>query len=96
MARERMVTRTITEHIYTLMAFDIEKGCPTQVVFSTGVELGDNEKVLKYARKYHETETVKVITVTGHTEEETLYGMTEVDFMRYAKKLPPRTGAQEQ
>ena len=40
-----------------------------------------------------ETDTVKAVHIVDSEEIETLYGMTEQEFIQYAKVLPPRNGA---
>lgn len=35
-------------------------------------------------------DNVKVVAIKEVTEHETLYGMTEYNFLKYAKVLPPR------
>lgn len=96
MARIPHVTRTIKATHATLMCVDTE----TAEVFNKDVVLprtyeGVND-MLKAAKKVAETGTCKVVTVVAHSVTETLYGMTEADFIKYAKPMPPRsTGSGE-
>ena len=48
---------------------------------------------MKKVRPLLETETLKAVHIVDKEEIETLYGMTEQEFIQYAKVLPPRSGA---
>lgn len=91
MARAPMVTRTIKTTHATLMCVDTE----TAEVFNKDVILPrtfeDENAILKAAKKVHETGTCKVVAVVATEVNETLYGMSEADFIANAKPLPPRT-----
>ena len=91
MARAPMVTRTIKTTHATLMCVDTESA----EVFNKDVILPrtfeDENAVLKAAPKGHETGTTKVVAVVATNVDETLYGMSEADFIAHAKPLPPRT-----
>lgn len=90
MARERMVTRTISSTIYKVMTVNTET-CEVQVLpYTTSEEFLDDDKALKHLRKKHETDTVKLVKIESVETTEQLYGMTEIEFMQYAKLLPPR------
>ena len=90
MARERMVTRTITNTTYKIMCVDTTTCEVTIEQFNTTDEFTDDEKVLKYFRKLQENDTKKLIKIDSVETTEQLYGMTEIEFMKYAKLLPPR------
>ena len=91
MARAPMVTRTIKTTNVTLMCVDTE----TAEVFNKDIVLprtfDDDNAILKAAKKQHENDTTKVVAVVHSTTEETLYGMSEADFIANARPLPPRT-----
>ena len=90
MARERMVTRTISNTTYKVMTVNTET-CEVQILpYITSEEFLDDEKALKQLRKKHETDTVKLVKIESVETTEQLYGMSEVEFMQYAKLLPPR------
>lgn len=90
MARERMVTRTITSTTYKVMSVNTET-CEVSILpYATSEEFVDDEKALKFLRKKHETDTLKLVKIESIETTEQLYGMTEVEFMQYAKLLPPR------
>lgn len=90
MARERMVTRTITSTTYKVMSVNTET-CEISILpYATSEEFIDDEKALKFLRKKYETDNLKLVKIESIETTEQLYGMTEVEFMQYAKLLPPR------
>ena len=89
MAKERMITRTIEVTTYSVMTLDIETAEPRVIDYKiTGIV---NTDPLKYLKKLHETETLKLVTITDEHRETALYGMTEQDFIILGDVLPPRT-----
>lgn len=95
MARVPMVTRTITTTKVNVMCLDIETGesCNTSVVVPRTYK--DNETLLKKVKEVLETETLKPVHVVSKEEIETLYGMSEQEFIEHAKVLPSRTVSEE-
>ena len=88
MAKERMVTRTIEVTTYSVMTLNIETADPQVVDYKiTGTV---NVDPLKYLKKLYETDTIKLVAITGEARETALYGMTEKDFIRLAEVMPPR------
>ena len=96
MARERMVTRTVTAVEYEIMTVDIESKSVSmdKVVIPSGDTMTDKarEKAIKASLPEGHT----FVQITGQTVKETLYGMTEADFIKYAKVLPPRSASQSE
>lgn len=91
MARERQVTRTINVTTATALCMDITtKETEERELVITG-EVPTDEKMLKDLRKLYETDTFKVVTIMGLETKEELYGMTEVEFLKYAKLLDNET-----
>lgn len=89
MAKERMITRTIEVTTYSVMTLDIETAEARVIDYKiTGIV---NTDPLKHLKKLHETETLKLVAITGEQRETALYGMTEEDFIKLADVLPPRT-----
>lgn len=94
MARERMVTRTVVTTMVDVLVINIntaETGTKTFVLTQNMVK--DEKTMLNNAQVMLENEcgeTWKAVAIKNIKEEETLYGMTEQDFMKYAKVLPPR------
>lgn len=95
MARVPMVTRTIIATKVVVMCLDIEAGeaCSKEITVSRTYK--DDEALLKKVKPLLETESIKPVCIVHKEEIETLYGMTEQEFMVHAKVLPPRTSNTE-
>ena len=91
MARERMVTRTVELTIAEVMTLDTTTAEVKTVAYEVGGGLTEEKAVLKAVKKLHETDTFKCVAVQSITVKEILYGMPEIDFIKHAKVLPPRT-----
>ena len=91
MARVPMVTRTITTTKAIVMCVDVEAGEPFNKEVTVPRTYKDNESLLKTVKPIVETETVKAVHIVNKSEIETLYGMTEQEFIEHAKVLPERT-----
>ena len=90
MARVSMVTRTITSSEISVIALDVNT---CEVVKTTHVlsgELENNEKTLKKVQDNFNTDTVKIVSIESIKVITSLYGMSESDFIKYAKILPSR------
>ena len=95
MARERMITRTVSTTTIDVLVINIESAEVDTKSFVLGQNMTKDEKtMLNNAQKMLDDETGtslwKCVAIKNIKEEETLYGMTEQDFLRYAKVLPPR------
>ena len=90
MARERMVTRTVETKEVEVMTVNTETAEVKVSVIVVGVDYNKATDTLKYLRKHHETETVKIVSVIKETVSTKLYGMPEQDFIRLAQVLPNR------
>lgn len=90
MARAPMVTRTIQTTRVNVLCLNIEQGEPfnTEVVLPRTYK--DEKHLLKAAEKVINSDTVKAVHIVDAKVEETLYGMSEQDFITLAKVLPPR------
>lgn len=93
MARVPMVTRTIVATKVNVMCLDVQAGEPFNQVVTVPRTYKDNEALLKKVKPLIETDTVKAVHIVDSEEIETLYGMTEQEFIQHAKVLPPRNGA---
>lgn len=93
MARVPMVTRTIVATKVNVMCLDVQKGEPFNESVTVPRTYKDDEALLKKVRPLLETETVKAVHIVGKEEIETLYGMTEQEFIQHAEVLPPRKAA---
>ena len=95
MARVPMVTRTITTTKANVMCVDIEAGEPFNMEVTVPRTYKDNEFLLKTVKPIVETERIKAVHIVDKTEIETLYGMTEQEFIMHATVLPERTAKPE-
>jgi len=90
MARVPMVTRTIIATKVTVLCLDVQAGEPFNKTVTVPRVWKDDEKLLKHIKPGLETDTVKAVHVVAKEEIETLYGMSEQDFIEHAEILPPR------
>ena len=93
--REPMVTRTIVTTKVVALGMDIETCEPGNKVFILPRTYKDDKAIMKELDKRTEEENFKCVKICSTDIIETLYGMTESDFIRVAKELPPRAKAQE-
>lgn len=89
--REMRVTRTIVSTKVTVMAVDTETAEVTNITIVVPRTFSENEKLLKAVKKQAETATTKIVAIVDKTEQETLYGMLESDFIAHAEVLDPTT-----
>lgn len=92
MARIPMVTRTIITTKVNVLCLDVQAGEPFNKVVTVPRTYKDSEALLKKVKPLIDTDTVKAVHIVDTEEIETLYGMSEQDFIQYAKVLPPRNG----
>lgn len=90
--RKPMITRTITTTQATLLMADTVAAEMHNVTVTLPRTYKDNEAILKAARPLVETENDKAVSVVSVSTKETLYGMTEADFIQAAAILPARAG----
>lgn len=89
MARERMVTRRVTQSTIEVMTVNVN----TAEVSITPYKLGgmyDETEALKKLKKLFETQELKLVHIESIITEELLLGMPEEDFIRFATVLPAR------
>ena len=82
--RTRMVTRTIKESFVNTMVANTEKG---EVEYTTVRICGtysDKKQLEKIVKKAVETETIKFACIMDIQVYESIYGMPEDEFMKYA------------
>ena len=94
MARVPQVTRTIPTTIVTIFCVNTEDRTTFEQTLTLPRTYKDEVKMMKADEKALEGESIKAVSITSFEVKETLYGMTENEFIRYAKVLPPR-GAKE-
>ena len=93
MARERMVTRTVATAEYVCMTVNVNTRQVEDITVSIPSGMTMTEKARQKAISDALPETNTLVQITSETVKEILYGMTEDDFIKYAKVLPPRTKA---
>lgn len=91
MARKPMVTRTIITTKVTVLCLDINTAEPFNETVTLPRTYKDDKKLLKSVEEVINTEEVKAVHIVDKKEIETLYGMTEQDFINNAKILDPAT-----
>lgn len=94
MSRIKMVTRTIESTEITALCMDILNAEPCNKTITLSGTFKDNKAIEKAARKEIDTEIFKFVSLVNVEKKEALYGMTEQEFLSYAKVLPPRTSAE--
>lgn len=88
-----MVTRTVVATRAEVMCLDINTGESCHKGITVSRTYKDDETLMKKVRPLIETDTLKPVHIVSKEEVETLYGMTEQDFIQHASVLPPRNGA---
>lgn len=91
MAKERMITRTINVTVCEVMAVDT---ITAEVSITTRELTGKSYTVdvaLKDLKKLYETDTYKIVAIQSITDREEMYGISEIEFLKVAKKLNPVT-----
>lgn len=91
MARKPMVTRTIVTTKVNVLCLDINSAEPFNKVVTLPRTYKDEKKLLKKVEEVVNTNDVKAVHVVNKEEVETLYGMTEQDFITNATILDPTT-----
>ena len=91
MARKPMVTRTIVTTKVNVLCLDIQSAEPFNKVVTLPRTYKDEKKLLKKVEEVVNTDDVKAVHVVDKEEVETLYGMTEQDFITNATVLDPTT-----
>lgn len=90
MARVPMVTRTIVTTKAIVLALDTVTAEPQNLSVIVPRTYKDDNALLKAVKASAETDTLKMVSIVSKEEVETLYGMTEQDFIENATVLPPR------
>ena len=91
MARKPMVTRTIVTTKVNVLCLDINSAEPFNKVVTLPRTYKDEKKLLKKVEEVVNTDEVKAVHIVDKEELETLYGMTERDFITNATILDPTT-----
>lgn len=91
MARKPMVTRTITTTKANVLCMDTERAEALNKEVTLPRTYADEKKLLKAVHDAIDTDTLKAVAVVDSETVETLYGMTEQDFINGATILDPTT-----
>ena len=100
MARQRMVTRTIVTREVAFKKFNMEtaKVESDMIAFGVNVTINNDRKGIATINERLASMGQKAtcVMIDSITDKETLYGMTEDEFIQNARVLPPRTTETEE
>lgn len=91
MARKPMVTRTITTTKVNVLCMDIQSAEPFNKLITLPRTYKDDKTLMKRVQEVVETDNIKAVHIVDKEEVETLYGMTEQEFIEKAVVLDPET-----
>ncbi len=90
MARVPMVTRTIPTTIVRIFCVNTADRSTFEQNLTLPRTYKDETKMMKAVEKVLKGEPIKAVSIVSYEVQETLYGMTEQEFIRTAQVLPPR------
>ena len=90
MARQPMVTRTVKTTKCNVLCLDLVNEQPITKEIILPRTYIDEKHMMKVISKMVDDETIKAVHVQSFTNEETLYGMTEIEFINASHILPSR------
>ena len=90
-ARKPMVTRTIQSTKVVVLCLDTEKCEPYNEVVELSRTYKDDKILLKKVAEVIDNDTNKAVKIVSSEVIDGVYGMTETDFLKYAKPLDPAT-----
>ena len=96
MARVPMVTRTIPTTVVNVFCVNTEDRSTFEQSITLPRTYKDEVKMMKAIEKVLDGEPIKAVSISGYEVTETLYGMTEADFIKAASVLPPRTANKDE
>ena len=91
MRKEKLITRTIYLTDFQIMVANTTDRKVTTTCCTIPSADSLTEKQLNAAITEQLSENTVLVMIENQTVREQLYGMTEQDFMKYAKIMPPRT-----
>ena len=91
MARKPMVTRTITTTRVNVLCLNVVCAEPFNREVTLPRTYKDDKKLFKMVQELVDNEQEKAVTIVDKTEVETLYGMTEQEFIDNARVLDPES-----
>lgn len=86
-----MVTRTITATRVTVLCLDLQTCEPFNTTITLPRTYTSETKLMKLVEEEVNSETAKAVHIVDKEEIETLYGMTEADFIKSATVLDKET-----
>lgn len=95
MARIPMVTRTIQTTTANVLCLNIKEGEPFNKEVVLPRTYKDEKSMMKVVEKLINTDDVKAVHIVHTDVNETLYGMTEQEFIAAARVLPDRKASGE-
>ena len=95
MARVPMVTRTITTTNAKVLCVSIAENKTFEQEVALPRTYKDEKSLMKQVKAVLENDNVKPLRVISTEVDETLYGMSEQEFITLAKILPPRIPVKE-
>lgn len=90
MARKPMVSRTVKSTTVTCLCVDTVAETTVEKTV-TIPRVHKEDKLLKVAKEYIDTDEIKVVSIKSSEVSELLYGMTEKEFIENAKILDKET-----
>lgn len=90
MARVAMVTRTMQTTEVNVLCLNIQTAEPFNKDLVLAGTFKDNKAMMKAVSAQVDNDAQKAVVITTSKVVETLYGMTEDEFIKNAKVLPPR------
>lgn len=97
MARLPQITRTISTTIVKIFCVNLDDKSTFEQSITLPRTYKDDRSMMEAVEQVLEGEPIKAVSIVGSEVKETLYGMSEADFIRYATVLPPRgTKAKEE
>ena len=90
MARERMVTRTISVTEVKVIVADMQKKTVTEKVVKVSGIFKDEKPLIKAVSKLVNTDTEKFVGIVETKVIDKLYGMPEQKFLELAEIIPEK------
>ena len=91
MARVPMVTRTMKTTKVNVLCMDLVNAEPVNKDLTVPRVYKDEKKLFKVVQSTLDSDELKAVKIVKSVEVETLYGMTEQEFIENAKILDPET-----
>ena len=91
MARKPMITRTITTTQVNILCLNLTTTEPFNKVVTLPRSYKDEKALMKKVSELVDSKEEKAVHIVDQKEVETLYGMTEQEFIENAKVLDPET-----